>query len=792
MAIISANIEAQGWVLKLVFSGTLGTFASYTLDPDGAPRVSVRATHAGFTKSAGEAIATTAQRTIVATKPLRKPVDIATPTVAVLDEVDLGSGFIQVRIALSREVYATDTAVALDVLAGWRAGEAAATGITVTNDSTVAAPIPIMRWALLPDRNAPATFRLSLIVASHHPSGLEPVAGVKFTATDGTTVKTVWATELGTDNTHGDNLRCYTALIDPTTATALTAGVLRCDATAYPWLGALRSTDPTNAKSMVDVAGWGVGGAGGTLLSGAENPTTVVHDPAGTLFGSRWLFVDPAGTVTAAAAMVKATLAEAKALPLGERPANIKCALQALYLNNRTRAAANGQAALARSAENANIVIAAGVVVTEGTSVTSGLATNIAPVRIMGDPDNADPRVNCIIRTGTANAASWQATRFHYSDLTFETGQAALFAYSTLGTIERVTLRGKSGFTSSTTLLHGSAPSNGRWNFAAADIRFTDYGGDLGGNSNERYTLVRKAVTSRPIGAVTVLGAQFITTSGLASDATSSTLIRGFIGLSDPSGCQDSFTAYCDLRACKERVWTPSVIASASSGVSLGGTAVGLLSRVVFMGNTVERYGSSVQPLFSAGEGVQISIRDVIIEGNTVAGERFNFFYNDPPSATATSELVRCRVANNSMSFHANKHDTFLSPTYGYRPAMITMWASLYGVNWEGNYDQRQHYSIGSGDFRNEFYGLRSFQSPTAVSGSLLFTADASRNGTGLGYGDYSVIPGSPLLNRIGSSNTDRDRAGAAKVLLGAAGAVASAVAAVIATVRRLLLLGVG
>ncbi len=771
MAITAAQVEANGWVLRLTFSGTPGTFSSYTLDPDGAPRLVLASSHAGFVKSAGTAVAGTLARSLIGTKPLRLPVNPADPNTPVLDETDLGGGLVQVRIALSEHIYATESGLGLTVLAGWRDGEGAASGLAVVNSSTLDAPVPIMRWALLPERNAPAMFRLSLIVASQHPLGLEPVAGVKFTATDGATVKTVWATEQGTDDTYGDGLRCYTALIDPTTATALTAGILRCDAEVYPWLGAMRSTDPTGARSMVDVASFGTGGAGGQMNSTAQSPTVVVHDPAGTLFGERWLFVDPAGTAIASAAMVKVSLAEARALPQAERPANIKCVMQALYLANRTRAAANGQASQTRSAENANVVLAAGVHAFDGTTVTSGVSTGVAPMRILGDPQDANPRANCIIRSGTANPAGWQGiNRLHFSNLTFEIGQVAAVLGVRCCSFENISIKGKPGFTTNNVAFHGSQPATGRWNFAAAGISFTQYGGDIGQSLNDRFSLVRAAIGSRAYGCITLLTSRWVSDSGLAADATNATAVRGFIATSDADGCSDTVVAYCDLRACRQRAWTPPQISSAASGETIAGVAVAAIRRQAFLHNIVERFGNSATPLFALGEGSHLMMRDNIIEGNTIAGERCNFFYNDPGSATLNSEAFRNRVAGNLFAAHANKHDSFFSGTYGYRPHLIGAWSSLYGVNWSGNADLRSN-GVNAGDFRNEYYGRNSLQSTTALDGDGIWTADASFSGSNTGYGNYALLAGTVAEGRILTGNGDRDWSGAPRSIGGSAGA---------------------
>ena len=251
MPITAAEVESNGWVLRLTLTGAPTVpntdFGAYALDPNGAPRVSLACSHPGFTVAGGQAVTSALARTLVATVPLRRPVNPASPTVRVLDEADLGGGSIRVRLALSEHVYATDNGLTLAVLAGWRAGEAAASGIAVINGSTLAAPLPIMRWALAPYEVTAGAFRVSLFVASHHPAGFQPVAAVKFTATDGTNVRTQWVTALDTDNSYGDALRCYTAVLDPASAPALTAGLLRVDAEVYPWLGAMRTTDPVRS-----------------------------------------------------------------------------------------------------------------------------------------------------------------------------------------------------------------------------------------------------------------------------------------------------------------------------------------------------------------------------------------------------------------------------------------------------------------------------------------------------------------------------------------------------------------
>ena len=187
MTITAAQIEASGWVLRVTMTGSVGSFASYALDPDGSPKVSLACTHPGFAPSGGTAVATSLARTLVATKPLRKPANFSAGALQpfVVDETDNGDGTITVRLALSDYVHATETGVTASFAAGWRSGEAAATP-TITNNSTFVAAVPIFRWSDVPYQRQAGAFAIELVAWSHHVQGLAPLAGVKFTVTDGT------------------------------------------------------------------------------------------------------------------------------------------------------------------------------------------------------------------------------------------------------------------------------------------------------------------------------------------------------------------------------------------------------------------------------------------------------------------------------------------------------------------------------------------------------------------------------------------------------------------------------
>lgn len=770
MSITAASVEANGWVLRLTVTGSPGSFASYALDPDGTPRVSLAVTHPGFAPSGGVAVATPLARTLVATKPLRKPTNPASPTTFLVDETDNGDGTVTVRLALSDYVHVTETSVTLSVLAGWRSGEAAAAGIAVTNASTFVAAIPIFRWAKLGYRVETGSFDVDLVAFSHHPQGLAPVAGVKFTVTDGTTVKTVWATALSTSTAYGDSLRCYRATIDPATATALTAGLLRCDAEVYPWLGAMRSTDPAGTRSMTAL---GVEG----YADKTQRPHVVGYDPAGTRYGGRFLFVDPAGTTTPSAAMVQTSHAAAKALPVGQRPATWSVANQALYLQNITLAAANGQASATRSSDSAFIRLAAGTHVPGTQTGTSGLTNDEIPRIIEGDPDDPNPRANCILQTAAAVLLRGSKTEFR--NMTLEVGGTA-FPAGTYVALDNVELRGKTGSESNT-----AAPFLGiatdRHGLNAVRTRWWRSGSRFG--LGAQVGLMRNCEWSRTAAASAIIGGRFIRESedGLIGGSTDAI---GGMGTPTLGNSEDTVITGVDLRGVRGRVMAVAGIPAATAG-----TPNQSVRRAIFVNNQCERINDT-QPFFSNGEDSLATMSYNIVEGNTFAGERCNLFYSDPPVTTAALTYTQLnqafgnRVANNAFDWAATKHDAFFDSAVaairgngdGYRPQSVETWSILYGVGWEGNIDFGRHPS--AGNFKFEYFGRRSAQ---VIGGAPAYADDRSVFGTGAGGGSYRPSATSLAIGRGRRGNVDRDRTGTARGATFASGAnEAPAAAAVV------------
>ena len=757
MAIISAQIESNGWVLRLVVSGSAGGFADYPLTPNATPKLTLSASHAGFAPSGGVAATATLVRQIVGTIPLRNSVLLSDPTARTIDETASGSNR-QIRIALAETVYATDTSLSLAVLAGWRTGEGAATGISVTNNSTIVAPIPIMRWQVNQFQlETSPVFRLSLLVFSHHPVGFAPVAGVKFTLTDGTDTITVWKTALETCPYGDDGLRCYTTEID---ASALNAGLLRGDAEVHPWLGVVRSTDPAGTRSMVDLSNVDL-----PVRLDAENPLILANDPDGTVLRNRWVMLDPvSGSTTASAAMVGATLAAAKAM--STKPRDLNTAYQSVYLSNTTIPALNGQPSFSRAYGGSTFVLPAGVTRNGAGGVNVREHAGM-PIVITGDPADPNPRANCIYQAGDVGSDRLRNTSYlDLIDLTVEVGGTPLVR-QVFGALQfkNVTVRDKVGSFTRWDVADGQSQHG--WKYAAVNCSWLATQGMSG--EDHRFGLIRNVEHNSTASGISVVKTKWtgaVTTENAAAPWEDMTHTRGF---------NDNILAYCDYRETYGRIYSVNL----GVGVSGGGT---LYQRRAIVGNVFERLGADPDPFIAMGEGQWGTFRYNIIEANTFAGERCNFIYADPlhffveDTYTRTNTIYANRVANNAFDWNPNKTDTFNSPATsalrggsieGYREQIgAEAWSNYMGVDREGNYDSQQSPGY-VGTFPHWFEGIRS----ASVSAAAGWTDNKSNSGDEQGGGDYTPATGSPLLGRALRGQSDVDFAGNARNVGGAAGA---------------------
>jgi hypothetical protein len=795
MSITAAVIESSGWVLRLTVTGALTqpntNFGAYIFDYDGVPRLSLAVSHPGFVKSAGAAVAGALARNIVGLRPLRQVVNPASPTVKVLDEVNLGGGLLQVRIALSETIYATETSLSLSTLAGWRSGIGAQSGLSVINNSTATPPVPIMRWVLPHYGVATGPFRISLIVGSHHPVGFDPVAGVKFTVTDGTTVKTFWTTALATDNTYGDNLRCYSMVVDPSTATALTAGLLRCDAEVYPYLGSMRTTDPAGTRSMTNIRTDG-------FLTTAQAPWVIGYDPAGTRYSNRFVVVDPVnGTTTPSGAMVQPTLAAAKAVASTSKPRDISTAVAAGRNQSYTLPAANGQPSSSSDFSGLRVIVPAGVYNGLGSTIpNSGNCAEI-PVTIEGDPDDPDARNNVILDTETTGR-NIRTTRLRYRRLTVRAAASQFLNTNTVAYVwlDNITLQGKAGSEASTTNPFSTAAGVPATQFAwtVTNSRIWRLAMQIGANTRQIMLFRANEHTSKARATVIVKN-RVIPPAEDGITNYSSTFNQ--VGYANPQQTvnighfEDWVVAYNDARSIRWEGLGRTPIPAA-----LAGTSKDQIRRHLILNNVFERVSGTFTPNSDTdttqggyGENEHVVMRDIIVEGNTFAGAGLNAFYNDPLPVTLAdtdsqnNEAYNIRNANNAYDRQASKQDEFNDDTTrnirrangfptadGHRPQLVGVWSTHFGTDAEAIVDSSRAES-GPGNFLKDGLGPRSvqFQPKLATVG---WANDACERGSDQGLGDYTPMPGSPLLGRIIRGNSDRDWLGNPRLFNGAAGAI--------------------
>ncbi len=159
------------------------------------------------------------------------------------------------------------------------------------------------------------------------------------------------------------------------------------------------------------------------------------------------------------------------------------------------------------------------------------------------------------------------------------------------------------------------------------------------------------------------------------------------------------------------------------------------LHGIAIVQNVLEGMSTS-QPLLqvSADSNVATTTNHVILWHNTLSGQRLNVAYNE--TGTISRDRLNWSQRFNSLADWNNKDDTFGTQN-GNR---VGSWPVGYNVGTVANLSQ-------TANFPGEFGGLFS-----DYSGSPAYTNDASRLGTGLGNGDYTLTASSEAIDRTPST----------------------------------------
>jgi hypothetical protein len=422
-------------------SPSAAPFTDYALQANsGAPRLKLNVSRPGFIRSAGTAIAASRAKVILGSHPKRTAVmydpptgrltgpgydALSVPNNIALEEVDNGTTR-TVKIVLSQPIYASDTAVTMDVLAGWRIGESSATGITVdTSAVTAVHPLVVARPAVAPLQVVTGAFWFDPLIAAHYPEGFQAVAAVKYTLTDGTNTTTpVWVIAPVASPLYGDNFKTFGASLDPTglypSGSGLTAGgIINVNYDVYPWTGAIRSF--STATPAVALA----------ISTVCQRGTPMVYNPGKTRIPDAFVVIDPInGTLVVSATPVKTTLALAQQVTAASKPKDLSSAIACI------RSFARTTATNINSADGATVVIPdstaipfdntgpVGSTPNGATSIgTAGVGSGLTNVEtwlnIVGDPTltAAQARTRCQIN-GQTTVATLRASKLHYQNLT--------------------------------------------------------------------------------------------------------------------------------------------------------------------------------------------------------------------------------------------------------------------------------------------------------------------------------------------------------------------------------------
>jgi len=163
---------------------------------------------------------------------------------------------------------------------------------------------------------------------------------------------------------------------------------------------------------------------------------------------------------------------------------------------------------------------------------------------------------------------------------------------------------------------------------------------------------------------------------------------------------------------------------------------------ISIMGNVFEAKSitASGPIIWLFGDGNTSPCENIILDHNTVVGERCNLFYNDQDSAAILRSDIFIR-GNAFRSFNI-KSDTFSFHPDGNRTGN---WEVEYGVNCHDNmYDG----SV-STEFTGEYRGINStfeLNNTHNIFGEFGFVDERSSDGTGQGGGDYQPLDGVSIL----------------------------------------------
>jgi len=704
--ILSCAIDATGWYADIKVEG-LSTGGTYDmgygtdLDPVDA-NVVFTLTSETFNASG---VATTKTRTIYGTKAKRK----AYPDQAVMDETVDGSDVI-IRIALSEWVYADDISITVDIAGGvYTQGgtpNAAVNDLAVTNNSTQGYFPTIANWSiplhgrrmgfneLTGTNDTSGNFKVRLM--AYHRDGKVPCIKVTATGVSSSHVETIYLTsESISQSTYNDALP-IAEFIGNIPISGFTQGEsVTLNFIAYPAIG-----DATNVMDS--------SATGKSMPTSWPCPQTVICDKSHT-YGTAVAVVDATSGDDGTGAVTSLELFNPSS------PPNAFLTVGGAALAIRTYNNAN----YSRNEYGGGIIYlkAGNYAFLDGATVTAAVSTTYIQITPFPGVDRDDVVFNS------------------------QSGSRAIGTYLMLNnvTINTVaSLISNTGYTYTLAWFHklDFISTGGSQYYAPLGLQYF---------TANKISYLTQGIVPYTSGEDTYSFARGNTIDTIQKYCAAHIAI-GNLQISGNLSFQDYHAGIGALQGCIIAYNKMTVTIDLKASVSMqidaaGNNAIGQ----AIMNNCLEKpiTGGIALLWICADATGQYNIDNVIIEGNTIAGQKSNIAYNDTTLNDVTPPAYRrgWSVKNNFVEALNIITDvqTHGGTANGYR---IGNHSLVHGCGLSGNY---QRHKLFLNPSIPEFIGLKSIISDVDPK----FVDDQSAGGEGGGDGDYNLQSDSPLIGMV-------------------------------------------
>lgn len=670
-------VGTNGWDCYLAVQG-MNTNGTYDLSPTTNNRLSLVVRTMAFDDFGN---GTTTTREILGTYRVRKPV----PNEALADEQIIDTTNAVLRISLSDTIYSRDSNIVVTVKSGlYAAGgvtNAAASSITVTNLSTLAYPATVANWSWPGfQRITNTTHTLRVVAFNKFAQSGRPVRAVEFSATDGTTSVTNLVTQPAIDPTTGDVIPTAEYIGRLTVPAAWVNGaIITNHFRAIPWAGdaVLSTYDGVHSEPGVF---W--------------RPQRSINDVS-NLFGVTIAIVATNG--------VSGGIASTNALDTNSPP---------------TAFATVNQAAAAIAATN-NLIYgrnstAAGIIyVQHGEHLWTGGSSGVGSpnqtwIEVTSWPHHAPENVVFTNSSGSVGIAGMvKLSRVRLA------GSAA----TQISNATNVWLHQCIISSSASALVYQRT----HWSVTGCTITNMTQGLQPFSTENSPPVLVRgnRVLVPVTVQSYTVLGNTFL----------GNTVLRDFYsGATVPPST--------NIILFNNR----SMLGGANSMVNLG-VATNYNGAAIVQNELEFTNSGSVTLLALYADSNVTPGHNILLWGNTWAGQRINWNYNDTGSAA---------VDRSGWSLQGNLGDDSNIKTDNFATTnanRVGNWAGVWGAGNRANHFA-QVTGIGATGFWGEYPGLYSIERDGASADYVRFQARRSYDGSsvGTGFGDYRLRSDSPLF----------------------------------------------